>query len=388
MICKFFAKIPLAWQLLVKEKTRLAVAVAGITFANILMFAQMGFEGALFESAIAPHKSFDTDLVLVSRNFETIYSIKDFPTERLYQARGFAGVLEVNPVYIGLGRWSNPETQGLQTILIMGTDPANKIFTSSQLNRDLNELQIQNQVLFDKTALPTNSYIASLFENQTIPETEVNKTKVRIGGYFSLGKSFATYGNIITSDSTFLRLFTSHEPNQIGTGLIKLKTGADIKQVKNNLKLGLPDDVLILTHDEYIDMERNYWGKTTPIGFMFGVGVMVSFIVGCVIVYQILYSDISAHLAEYAMLKAIGYTNNYLLSVLGQEALLLAVLGYIPGVITALGFYKLAANTTKLPVFMTIERGASVFVLTVIMCFVSGIIAMQKLRTADPADLM
>lgn len=388
MICKFFAKIPLAWQLLVKEKTRLAVAVAGITFANILMFAQMGFEGALFESAIAPHRIFDTDLVLVSRNFETIYSIKDFPAERLYQARGFAGVLEVNPVYIALGKWSNPETQGLQTILIIGTDPANKIFTSPQLNRDLNQLQIQNQVLFDKIALPRNSYIASLFENQTIPETQVNKTKVRIGGYFSLGKSFATYGNIITSDSTFLRLFTSHEPNQIGTGLIKLKTGADIKQVKNNLKLGLPDDVLILTHDEYIDMERNYWGKTTPIGFMFGVGVMVSFIVGCVIVYQILYSDISAHLAEYAMLKAIGYTNNYLVLVLGQEALLLAVLGYIPGVITALAFYKLAANTTKLPVFMTIERGASVFVLTVIMCFVSGIIAMQKLRTADPADLM
>jgi putative ABC transport system permease protein len=388
MIGKFFGKIPLAWQQLMKEKTRLAVAVAGITFANILMFAQMGFEGALFESAIAPHKSFDADLVLVSRNFETIYSIKDFPSERLYQTRGFAGVEEVNPVYLGLGKWSNPVTQGLQTILIIGTDPANKIFASSTLNNDLDELQIQNQVLFDKTALPRNSYIASLFANQTIPETEVNKTKVRIGGYFSLGKSFATYGNIIVSDSTFLRLFGNHQPNQIGTGLIKLKAGADIKQVRNDLKSGLPKDVLVLTHAEYIDMERNYWGKTTPIGFMFGVGVMVSFIVGCVIVYQILYSDISAHLAEYAMLKAIGYTNNYLLSVLGQEAFLLAVLGYIPGVLTALGFYQLAANTTKLPVFMTIERGASVFVLTVIMCFISGIIAMQKLRTADPADLM
>lgn len=270
----------------------------------------------------------------------------------------------------------------------MASDLANKIFTSSELNSDLNKLQIQNQVLFDKIALPRNSYIASLFENKTIPETEVNKTKVRVGGYFFLGKSFATYGNIITSDSTFLRLFANHESNQIGTGLIKLKAGADIKKVKNNLKLGLPDDVLVLTHQEYIDMERNYWGKTTPIGFMFGVGVMVSFIVGCVIVYQILYSDISAHLAEYAMLKAIGYTNKYLLSVLGQETLLLAVLGYIPGIITALGFYKLASNTTKLPVFMTLERGASVFVLTVMMCFISGIIAMQKLRTADPADLM
>jgi putative ABC transport system permease protein len=388
MLGNFFGKIPLAWQQLMKEKTRLAVAVAGITFANILMFAQMGFEGALFESAIAPHRLFDADLVIVSRNFETIYSIKDFPQERLYQARGFAGVEEVSPVYIGLGKWSNPATQGLQTILIIGINPAHQIFTNSELNSDLNELQIQNQVLFDRSALPRNSYIATLFENQTIPETEVNKTKVRIGGYFFLGKSFATYGNIITSDATYHMLFKSNEPDKVGTGLIKLKAGADIKQVKNNLKLGLPNDVLVLTHQEYIDIETNYWGKTTPIGFMFGVGVLVSFIVGCVIVYQILYSDITAHLAEYAMLKAIGYTNKYLFTVLGQEAMLLAVLGYIPGVLTALAFYKIAANTTKLPVFMTINRGISVFVLTVIMCFVSGMIAMQKLRTADPADLM
>ncbi|MBF2062995.1 MAG: FtsX-like permease family protein [Calothrix sp. C42_A2020_038] len=388
MINNFFCKIPLAWQQLIKEKTRLAVAVAGITFANILMFAQMGFEGALFESAIAPHKSFDTDLVLVSRNFETIYSIKNFPIERLYQTRGFGGVDTVSPVYIGLGKWNNPKTQGLQTVLIIGCDPANHIFKSNLIKDNLSQLQILNQVLFDKAALPQDRYILSLFQNQSVPETEVNQIQVRIGGYFSLGKSFATYGNIITSDSTYLRLFPSHQPNQIGAGLIKLKPGANIKQVVKNLQLGLPNDVSVLTLEDYINVETEYWGKTTPIGFIFGVGVIVSFIVGCVIVYQILYSDISAHLAEYAMLKAIGYTNQYLLTVLGQEALLLAILGYIPGLFVSFGFYKLAANATRLPVFMTIERGTSVFLLTLMMCFISGIIAMQKLRTADPADLM
>ncbi len=119
-----------------KEKSRLGVALAGIAFANILMFAQMGFEGALFESAVAPHKSFNTDLVLVSRNFETIYSIRNFPKDRLYQARGFSGVESVSPVYIGLGKWSNPETHGLQTILILGTQSANKIFKSPEINHN------------------------------------------------------------------------------------------------------------------------------------------------------------------------------------------------------------------------------------------------------------
>jgi putative ABC transport system permease protein len=385
---KVFCKIPLAWQQLMKEKTRLGVALAGIALANILMFAQMGFEGALFESAVAPHKSFNSDLVLVSRNFETIYSIRNFPKDRLYQARGFSGVESVSPVYIGLGKWSNPETQGLQTILILGTDPANKIFKSPEINNNLDGLQILNQILFDKAALPKAGYVASFFGKKSNPETEVNETKVRIAGYFRLGKSFATYGNVICSDSTYLRLFSNHKPNQIGVGLIKLNKNAKIEQVTKNLRLSLPNDILVLTLDQYTNLERTYWSKTTPIGFIFGVGVIVSFIVGSVIVYQILYSDISAHLCEYAMLKAIGYTNNYLLGVLAQEALFLAVLGYIPGFIFALGFYQLAADATMLPVFMTFERSISIFILTLIMCFVSGTIAMRRLQSVDPADLL
>lgn len=388
MLRKFRFKVPLAWQQLMKEKTRFGVALAGIAFANILMFAQMGFEGALFDSAIAPHKILDTDLVLVSRNFETIYSIKNLSKERLYQARGFTGVESVSPVYLGLGKWSNPETQGLQSFLIIGTDPANKIFKSPEINHKLEQLQIPNQILFDKASLPKVGYVASLFYQQDKPETEINDTKVRIGGYFKLGKSFTTYGNIITSDSTFLRLFANHQPNQIGVGLIKLKSDANLNKVINNLRLILPNDILVLTKQEYINLERIYWGKTTPIGFIFGVGVIVSFIVGSVIVYQILYADITAHLAEYAMLKAIGYSNNYLLVVLAQEALLLAVFGYFPGFIFAMGFYQLAANATLLPVYMTLERSASIFALTLIMCLVSGIIAMRKLRSADPADLL
>ncbi|PAX52584.1 ABC transporter permease DevC [Brunnivagina elsteri] len=388
MLRKFIFKIPLAWQQLMKERTRLGVALAGIAFANILMFAQLGFEGALFDSAIAPHKILDTDLVLVARDFETIYSIKNLSKDRLYQARGFSGVESVSPVYIGLGKWSNPETKGLQTFLILGTDPANKIFKTTEINSNLNQLQILNQILFDKAALPKVSYVTSLFHQQAKPETEVNDKKVRIAGYFTLGKSFATYGNIITSDSTYLRLFPSHQPNLIGAGLIKVNSNANLKQVAQNLRLSLSDDIRVLTLAEYISLERGYWSKTTPIGFIFGIGVLVSFIVGSVIVYQILYSDISAHLSEYAMLKAIGYSNNYLLVVLAQEALFLALLGYFPGFILAMGFYKLAADTTKLPVYMTTERGISIFFLTLIMCFVSGIIAMGKLRSADPADLM
>jgi putative ABC transport system permease protein len=106
-----------------------------------------------------------------------------------------------------------------------------------------------------------------------------------------------------------------------------------------------------------------------------------------VIVYQILYTDVSDHLAEYATLKAMGYKSRFLYSVVLQEAFILAVLGFIPGFALCLGLYKLVRDGTALPMFMTWDRIITVFFLTLIMCIVSGVIAMRRVQAADPADI-
>jgi putative ABC transport system permease protein len=113
----------------------------------------------------------------------------------------------------------------------------------------------------------------------------------------------------------------------------------------------------------------------------------MGFIVGTVIVYQILYSEVSDHLAEYATLKAMGYTQTYLLLVVLQEAFILATLGYIPGFAIAMIQYNLARSATLLPIFMTVSRAVTVLILTILMCFISGAIAVRKLKSADPADI-
>ena len=206
-------------------------------------------------------------------------------------------------------------------------------------------------------------------------------------GLFTNGASFAADGNVIASDSTFLHLFPNRSPGQIEVGLITLAPGADLAQVRAEIAAALPEDVLVGTPEDFAQIEREYWASGTGIGFIFGLGVGVGFIVGIVIVYQILYSDVSEHLPEYATLKAMGYTDNYLLGVLVQESLLLAVLGYLPSIALAFGLYSLAAAATMLPITMTARRAITVLVLTVIMCSVSGAIALRKLRTADPADI-
>ena len=170
-------------------------------------------------------------------------------------------------------------------------------------------------------------------------------------------------------------------------GLITLKPGVDIEKVQSQLAANLPNDVVVLTIEQFAQKEKEYWANGTGIGFIFGLGVGVGFIVGIVIVYQILYSDVSDHLPEYATLKAMGYTDGYLLVALLQEALFLAILGFLPAYFLSFGLYQITYAATMLPIAMTVERGINVFILTVVMCSFSGAIAMRKLRSADPADV-
>ncbi|MGF1935802.1 MAG: ABC transporter permease DevC [Nostoc sp. ChiQUE02] len=387
MFSKLFRKTPLAWRQLMKEKTRLAVAVAGITFADMLMFIQLGFESALFDAAVKPHRNLQADLVLINPQFQTLFSVKSFSRERLYQTLGYEGVQSVNSVYISTGQWRNPETRLERAILVWGVDPAQSAFKSPEINQNQNHLKQLYQVLFDQAGRPEYGAVGDIFKKTGKFDTELNSKAVFVKGLFTDGASFAADGNVIASDSTFLQLFPQRQPDRIEVGLITLKPDADPEKVRSQLVNGLPKDVRVLTPEEFAKVERTYWEEGTGIGFIFGLGTVVGFIVGIVIVYQILYSDVSDHLPEYATLKAMGYTDSYLLGVLLQEALLLAILGFIPGFILSFGLYQVTYAATMLPIFMKTERALQVWILTLIMCSVSGAIAIRKLRSADPADV-
>jgi putative ABC transport system permease protein len=379
-------KTPLAWLQVSREKMRLAVALAGIAFADILMFMQMGFKDSLYEAAVRPHYTLNADLVLVNSQFETFFSVKSFSRDRLYQAKGFPGVESVNSLYFGTAEWRNPETRMSRPILIFGTDPANPAFKIPEVTQNLDRIKMFDRVLFDRASRPEYG-VVPIFEEKGSFETEVSDRLVTVSGLFSLGASFTADGTAIASDSTFLNLFPKRKPEEIEIGLLTLESGADLQQVQFKLTKELPKDIRILTIEEFAEVEKEYWANSTAIGFIFSLGTAMGFVVGVVIVYQILYSDVSDHLPEYATLKAMGYTDRYLVFVLIQEALILAVVGFLPSFFLATGLYQLTQAATLLPIGMTTERAIAVFILTVIMCTASGAIAMRKLQTADPADV-
>ena len=380
-------KIPLAWLQLTREKPRLFVALAGIAFADVLMFMQLAFREALFDSNVRLHSSLTGEVVLLNPQSNAINFLESFSQRRLYQALAFKEVASVHPIYLGLTEWKNPQTRKLNEVLVIGSNPRERVFNLPGVQENLDRIKIPDVVLFDQGSREEFGPIATQFEQGKTIKAEVGGRRIRVGGIVELGASFGSDGNLITSDLNFLRLFEDREQGLIDIGLIKLKPGTDTEVVVEKLREYLPKDVQVLSKQEFIDKEVDYWAKSTPIGFIFTLGTIMGFVVGTVIVYQILYSEVSDHLAEYATLKAMGYTQTYLLFVVFQEALILATLGYMPGFACASLLYNLARNATLLPIFMTTSRAITVFILTVLMCFISGAIAVRKLQAADPADI-
>lgn len=381
-------KISLAWFQLTHEKIRLLVALAGITFADVLMFMQLGFREALFDSSVRLHNNFKTDLVVLNSQSDTFVDLKPFSQRRLYEVLGVDGVKSVTPVYIDFAFWKNPVERNTRGILAIGINPDRDKISLPGVAEQRDIIKLQDVVLFDKKSRKDFGPVAEWFNQGKPVVTEVANRQIKVGGLFSMGTSFGADGNLVTSDVNFFRLFPNRDKGLVDIGLIELEPGADPKLVlqKINQKV-YSGDVTFFTKEQFINHEKKYWNTRTAIGFVFAFGTIMGFIVGTVIVYQILYTDVADHLPEYATLKAMGYTDMYLLSVIFQEAVILACIGFFPGVSISLFLYANTAKATGLPIFMTVSRAVMILILTLIMCCVSGMIAVGKLRSADPADI-
>jgi putative ABC transport system permease protein len=455
--------VPLAWLQLTYEKSRLLVAIAGITFAVVLMFLQLGFRDALFDSAIRLQTSLAGDLVIINPQSTNLIGMRNFSQRRLYQALGMKEVASVSPLYIGTGAWKIKEDPAGQTrsILVLGANPDAKVFKMPGAHMNMDRVKTEDVVLFDRTsrnefgpivgecgtlALKTK-FSDDAFACNNLVQREVANRKVTVGGLFELGASFGADGTMITSDTNFLRIFDSRRSGLINVGLITLKPDASPYVAMRNFILSQPsdtvvlpreklqvdgkriralfqarmdadgkiiseenkdkviiskvdltiddlqktqdaaiDDTRILTMQGYVNFEKGYWQKSTAIGFIFSLGTVMGFIVGIVIVYQILYTDVSDHLAEYATLKAMGYSNFYLAQIVIQESFVLSILGFIPGLGISFFLYNLTKNATLLPLYIW-DKAIPVMILTIVMCVISGAISLRKVQSADPAEI-
>jgi putative ABC transport system permease protein len=395
---KQLAKTPLAWKNLTHDMRRLVVAVCGVAFAVLLMFTQVGFQNALFDSQVKLIDDLEGEIFLVSKAKYTLAAEKRFPISRLNQARSCPGVQGAYPIYTelttsvlrkidnGLGNLGYP----LRTIGFHLDDP---VFKSEAINRQLTRLRVKGTALIDEKS--KRSKFPFPFDNDeqlARQHVELAGKKLTLVGTFDLGTDFAHDGNLVMSAGNFAdyfphRLHFDDPLSVIDIGTIKLQPDANVTEVKQFMQRALDKDVYILTRDEFRSQEIRFWDESTPIGTIFLAGKIIGFIVGMVICYQVIYSDIADHMAEFATLKAMGYTTRYFIVLILTEAVLLAIIGFLPGSAVSAGLYSWLSKKTGLLMAMTLGGLLFVFLATVAMCVTSGMLAVRKLLSADPANL-
>lgn len=380
-------RLPLGWLQLRHKPLRLIVALSGIAFAVLLIMMQLGFRSALFESATRFQQQLDYDIALFSPDSVFIVRPQSFSLRRLYQAMSFEAVNSVTPVYIFPSVWKNPWNNERRSINALGFNPSDSLLQISGFEQVSQKLKQQDVVLFDSSSRPEFGPVPEALAKGEPVVTEVNDHEIEVVGTFEMGTSFGIDGTIITSEDNWLRLFPSRPRSEIHLGLIRLKEGQNVDRVRDALAEYLPDDVLVLTKAQFVERERSYWNAATPIGYIFAFGAIMGFVVGAIIVYQILFADVSEHLNEYATLRAIGYKNSFVSGIVLQQAAILAILGYLPGLGITAWLYSVAAAATKLPLYVSPERAITVLFMTLGMCAISALLAVRKVHRLDPADV-
>ena len=394
-INSYLRRTPVAWLQLSHQKIRLLVAILGVAFSIILIFTQLGLRAMLFDGVNLLPENLNGDLYLISSYADNIRG-SSFPSIYLYQADAIEGVADAKPLYVNLGRWVDPklldsaseEKASIKSssMQIIAFNPNKPVFKIPEIDRQLSLLSVPGGILYDRLAKSEMGDISQLFASQGKVSSILDNRRVTVMGMFSLGSTFYYDGVAVMSDWNYGQIKGSDVLDEVSIGVISLERSANPQAVVERIKKNLSKDLKVLTQEELVQAERAdvaTWSEGKVLNF----GAMIGFIVGIIIVYQVIYTDVSEHLPEYATLKAMGYKDRDLSLVVLQESLILAIMGFIPGYLASFGIYYMMTNFIELPVSMNLGIALQVFALNIIMCTISGAIAIKKLRTADPADI-
>ncbi|MEO0012537.1 MAG: putative DevC protein [Cyanobacteriota bacterium] len=397
-INSYLRRTPVAWLQLSYQKVRLLVAILGVAFSIILIFTQLGLRAMLFDGVTILPENLNGDLYLLSSYAESM-EYSSFPSIYLYQVDAIEGVADARPLYLERGEWVNPNLLEPSTenkdgavppkssdVQIIAFNPTKPVFKLPEINQQLDLLSAPGVILYDRLAKSELGNIPQLVKSQGFASSILDNRRVTVLGLFSLSSTFDYKGVTVMSDWNYGQMEGVDVLEGVTVGVLSLEPGANRQAVMKRIRENLSKDIKVLTPEALAQGEQDFVA-TWPEGKILNFGAAIGFMVGIVIVYQVIYTDVSEHLPEYATLKAMGYKDRDLSLVVLQESLILAIMGFIPGYLASYGIYYLMAKFIEFPVSMDLGIALQVFALNILMCTLSGAIAIKKLRTADPADI-
>jgi putative ABC transport system permease protein len=373
--------VALAWRILTFDKGRTALAVAGVFMAILLVFVQLGFFIAVPQGGMLLYDNLDFDLLIASTGYEYQAQPGQFASSLLARARTVAQVAQASALYFGQAKWRSGDEGKAPDVFVIGFDPHSRIFAVDSINRQAGVLERPDTLLVDNSTRPMFGPLT------TGRKVTIDNKTMTIGGNYVLGTGFMGLGVILVSEPNFIRLFPYRSLEQVNLGLVRLKPGVDADQAAAALHRALGNGIQVFTRPQLESHETAYWTTRTSVGLLFGSGLLVAFVVGIMVVYQILATQVSRQLPQFATLKAVGYRDRFFGGTVVLMSLLIVLAGFVPALLAAAGIYSVIREETLLPVTMTGWRIAAVFIATLFMAGFSALLSMGGLRRADPADI-
>ncbi len=377
----FRPRVPLAWRILSYDKRRTALALIGIFMAILLVFVELGFFYAVPRGGLLLYDNMKFDLLLASNEYEYQAQPGAFPLSQIGPVRSSPDVESATPIYFGYAKWKSGDGATWPDVFVIGFDPESHVFTPNSINRQTSVLGSADTVLVDSTTRPMFGPL------DTGRVVEIGDRKVTIGGQYVLGTGFMGLGVVLASGANFARLFSQRGLNVVNLGAIRLKPGVDPDSTADNLRKIIGPDLQVFTRKALETHETAYWTTRTSVGIIFGSGLLISFVVGIMIVYQIVSTQVSRQLPQFATLKAIGYPDRSLAGTVSAMSLLIVIAGFIPALGAAFGLYSVIQQETLLPVTMSEMRLLAVFAAALAMALVSALLSVGGLRRVAPADV-
>ncbi len=381
-----FGRLPIGWLQLTHNRTRFAAALAGVAFANVLVFVQLGIMNSMAVATLRPYEFFRADIIVSASDANALADGGNVARQWMLQALADPDVVDGMGLFVANVPWDRGQTD--ISLTTFGIDPFKPAFTDPEIAADLNLLQVKDAAIIDRLARGFTREEAVAIRPQTPLSFETDGRTVTAYTTFSGGGGFGGDGYMLVSDQTFLSLFparSSAAPDHI---LLRIRPGTQPDEVSERLRSLISDSSLrVRSYADAMAEDLRYQQTRRPTGVIFGFGVFIGLLVGLVIIYQVLSTDVADHLREYATFKAMGYGSRFFLGIVFEQALVLGVLGFIPGLIVGTTILTVMANLTTLPLSMTPFMAASVFIGTIVVSALSGAIATRRVAAADPADL-
>ncbi|MBS0125671.1 FtsX-like permease family protein [Thetidibacter halocola] len=386
LLQRLFGRLPIGWLQLTHKRGRFAAALAGVAFANVLVFVQLGLMNSMAAATLKPYGFFQADIMISAGDANALAEGGNVARQWMLQALADPEVAEGLSLFVGTVPWDRGETDIALTTF--GIDPGRPGFIAPGLTEDLHLLSVQDAAILDRLARGLPPDEAAAIRPQTPLRFEAQDRTLTALATFAGGGGFGGDGFMLVSDQTFLSLFPSRSSAAPDHILLRLRPGADVPAAIARLRGLVSDQSLrIRSYGDAAAEDLRYQQTQRPTGVIFGFGVLIGVLVGLVIVYQVLSADVADHMREYATFKAMGYGPRFFLGIVLEEALVLGLLGFLPGLAIGTAILTLMGKVTTLPLTMTPGMAVTVFLGTVGFSALSGIIATRRLAAADPADL-